>query len=403
MPDQALSDIKVLDFTHYIAGPYCTKLLADYGADVIKIERPDVGDATRRMGPFPGDVPHPEKSGLFLHLNTNKRSLTLDLKTEAARKIAIDLAGEADIVVESFRPGTMVNFGLDYDSLASIDSKLVMTSVSNFGQTGPYRDYKGSEIIFYGMGGEMHSTGLEDREPIKLGGTVGLYQAGAIAAVATMGALFGANSCDTGQHVDISIMETQVSSQDRRAAALVGYQYTGEVAPRLPLTRGGYPLGIYPCRDGYFDWFGGFIYFPRVVKMLGEPEFLKDPKWNAPTAQSDPKLVEEFNAYFLGWCLEHTKKELWEIAQAAGVISAPLNTMEDVLADPVFSERGAFARLEHQEAGEVLLPGRPFIMDETPWELRRTAPQLGQHNGEILATLGYSREEVIRLRQQGII
>ena len=401
MPDQALSDIMVLDFTQHIAGPYCTKLLADYGADVVKVERPDTGDAARQLGPFPGDQPHGEKSGLFLHLNTNKRSITLDLKTEAGRKIAKQLAREANIVVESFRPGTMASFGLDYGTLANINSNLVMTSISNFGQTGPYRDYKGSEIIFYGMGGEMYSTGLEDREPVKLGGTVGLYQAGAMAAVATMGALFA--SSDSGQHVDVSIMETQLGSQDRRTAALVGFQYTGETTRRRPLATAGYPFGIYPCQDGYFEWFGGLVYFPRVVSMLGEPEFLKDPKWYTQQAQTDPELVDEFNAYFLGWCLEHTKNELWEIAQAARVISAPVNNMEDVLNDPTFAERGAFASMDHPEAGEVQLPGRPFIMGETPWELRRLAPLLGQHNQEVLSRLGYSQDEVAKLKQQGAI
>jgi len=403
MADQALSDIKVLDFSHFIAGPYCTKLLADYGAEVIKVERPDTGDGARRLGPFPGDEPNGEKSGIFLHLNTNKRGVTLNLKTAAAREIAFQLVKDSDIVVESFRPGTMAALGLDYATLKEINPRLVMTSVSNFGQTGPYRDYKGSEIIFYGMGGEMYSTGLEDREPVKLGGTVGLYQAGTIAAVATMGALFGAREDDVGQQVDVSIFETQISSQDRRTSALVGYQYTGEISPRLPLATSGYPFGIYPCQDGYFEWFGGLVYFPRVVTMLGNPEFLKDPRWHTPEAQTDPELVEEFNAYFLGWCLEHTKMELWELGQSNRVISAPVNTVEDVLNDPEFNKRGAFALMNHPEAGEVRIPGRPFIMGETPWDLRRPAPTLGQHNEEVLTGLGYSREDVVRLRQQGVI
>ena len=222
MSEQALSDIKVLDFAHHIAGPYCTKLLADYGADVIKVERPGSGDVSRRLGPFLGNIPHPEKSGLFLHLNTSKRSITLNLKTEAGRKIAHELVADVDIVVESFRPGTMSSFGLGYDDLKAINPALVMTSVSNFGQTGPYKAYRGSEIIFYGMGGEMGSTGLEDREPVKLGGTVGLYQTGSMAAVATMGALFAARYQDIGQHVDVSIMETQLSTQDRRTSSLAG-------------------------------------------------------------------------------------------------------------------------------------------------------------------------------------
>ena len=403
MADQALSDIKVLDFSHFIAGPYCTKLLADYGAEVIKVERPDTGDGARRLGPFPGDEPNGEKSGLFLHLNTNKRSITLNLKTAAAREIVLQLVKDSDIVVESFRPGTMDSFGLAYTTLKALNPRLVMTSVSNFGQTGPYRNYKGSEIIFYGMGGEMCATGFDDREPIKLGGTVGLYQAGTIAAVATMGALFGAKGDDIGQLVDVSIFETQISSQDRRTSSLVGYQYTGKISPRLPLATAGYPLGIYPCQDGYFEWFGGLVYFPRVVAMLGNPEFLQEPRWYTPQAQSDPEMVDEFNGYFLGWCLEHTKKELWEIGQSNRVISAPVNTVEDVLNDPEFTKRGAFALMNHPEAGEVRIPGRPFIMGETPWDLRRPAPTLGQHNEEVLTGLGYSREDVVRLRQQGVI
>lgn len=403
MSEQALSDVKVLDFTHHIAGPYCTKLLASYGADVIKVERPGVGDVSRRLGPFPGDVPHVEKSGLFLHLNTDKRSITLNLKTEAARKLVHELVANVDIVVESFRPGTMSRFGLGYDDLKAVNPALVMTSVSNFGQTGPYRDYQGSEIIFYGMGGEMGSTGLEDREPVKLGGTVGLYQAGAMAAVATMGALFAARYQDIGQHVDVSIMETQLGTQDRRTSSLVGYQYTGENNPRVPLSTAGYPIGIYPCQDGYFDLLGGLVYFSRVVRMLGEPDFLQDPKWYTPTAQTDPDLKEEFEAYFLAWCMEHTRKEIWEIGQAVSVLCAPVNTVEDVINDPVLAERGSFSQLSHPEVGEVRITGRPFIMTETPWQIRRPSPLLGEHNEEVLASLGYGKTDVSRLGSEGVI
>ena len=403
MSEQALSDVKVLDFTHHIAGPYCTKLLATYGADVIKVERPGVGDVSRGLGPFPGDMPHVERSGLFLHLNTGKRSVTLNLKTAEARKLVHELVASVDIVVESFRPGTMSRFGLGYYDLKAINPALVMTSVSNFGQTGPYRDYQGSEIIFYGMGGEMGSTGLEDREPVKLGGTVGLYQAGAMAAVATMGALFAARYQEIGQHVDVSIMETQLGTQDRRTSSLVGYQYTGENNPRVPLSTAGYPIGIYPCQDGYFDLLGGLVYFSRVVRMLGEPDFLKDPKWYTPTAQTDPDLKEEFEAYFLAWCMEHTRNEIWEIGQAASVLCAPVNTVEDVINDPVLAERGSFDQLRHPEVGDVKITGRPFIMTETPWQIRRPPPLLGEHNEEVLGELGYSKADVARLKSEGVI
>ena len=175
MPEGALTGLKVLDFTHYVAGPYCTKLLADYGADVIKVERPPDGDGSRRMGPYPGDEPHPEKSAQFLHLNTNKRGIAVDLKQSVAAGIVDRLTSWADIVVENYRPGVADRLGIGYERLSSINPAIIYTSISNFGQTGPYRDYRGSEIVFYGMGGEMHSTGLSDREPLKLGGNVGLY------------------------------------------------------------------------------------------------------------------------------------------------------------------------------------------------------------------------------------
>ncbi|MDY6844318.1 MAG: CoA transferase, partial [Thermodesulfobacteriota bacterium] len=160
MTEQALSDVKVLDLAWHIAGPYCTKLLADYGADVIKVERPGEGDLSRKMGPFFKDDPHPEKSGLFLFLNTNKKSITLNLKSEWGKKVIKELVKEVDIVVESFRPGVMARLGFDYETLEEINPKLVMTSLSSFGQTGPYRNFAASDLVIYGMGGSMNTCGL---------------------------------------------------------------------------------------------------------------------------------------------------------------------------------------------------------------------------------------------------
>ena len=402
MAESALSDVKVLDFTHYVAGPYCTKLLADYGAEVLKIERPHSGDGARRLGPFPDDVPHPEKSGTFLHLNTNKRGMTLDLKTEAARNIVLDLVRDVDIVVESFRPGAMSRFGLDYHALKSVNPALVMTSISNFGQTGPYRDYKGSEIILYGMGGDMYSTGLEDREPIKLGGNVGLYQAGAIAAVATMGGLFASRFQDIGQHIDVSIMETHLGSIDRRMSNLLGHQYTGEIAPRGPLGAS-ITSKAFPCQDGYLEATIGRGYINRVVGLLRGDGYFEDPKWDSADTYTQPELQAEAEDYFLEWALERTKLEAWQTTQEARVLSAPLNTMGDLSNDPNLNQRGAFAHIDHPVAGQLKYPGRPFILNESPWSVRHPAPLLGQHTDEVLERLDYSRAEIARLRQQGVI
>ena len=403
MPGGALSHIRVLDFTTHVAGPYCTKLLADYGADVIKVERPGTGDASRSLGPFPGDIPHPEKSGLFLHLNTNKRSITLDLKSRAGQKIAKELAADVDLVVENFRPGVMDRLGLGFEELQKANSQLVMTSISNFGQTGPYQAYKSSDIMVYSMGGEMHSTGLENREPVKLGANVVLYQAGSVAAVGSAGALFLSQGDGPGQRVDVSIMETQTGSVDRRMSALVGYQYTGELSVRVPFGAAGYPIGVFPCEDGYLEVTGGLIYFPRVVSMLGDPPELLEPRWYTPESQANPELKDEFETQFLSWTLQRSKAEAWRAAQNSGVLSGPLNTMGDVANDPHFIGRGAFAQIDHPLAGSLTYPGRPFIMAESPWEIRRPAPLMGQHNGEILQELGYRPSDQVCLRTQGVI
>ena len=403
----ALSNIEVLDFTHYIAGPYCTKLLADYGADVIKVERPGAGDGARKLGPFPKDEPHPEKSGTFLHLNTNKRSVTLDLKTAQGRDIARDLASKADAVVESFRPGTMDRLGLGYETLSEINPALTFTSISDFGQTGPYRDWRGSEIIFYGMGGELYSTGVAEKEPLKLGGTVGLYQAGVMAAFATLGAIMAAKSEGIGQHVDISLMEVQAGSIDRRMSMLLAYQYNGEITRRTPLGEasgsGGYPAGVYPCEDGFFQITGGGKYFERVRDTLGTPEELAGDEWLTPEAQADEELEGLFEAFFYPWLLDRTKQEAWTQAQASRVLCGPLNTMADYLRDEVFRKRGAFAEVDHPVAGTLTYPGRPFMMEATPWSIRRPAPLLGQHTEEVLTELGMSDAEVESLRRDGVI
>lgn len=429
MPEGPLAGLKVLDFTHYIAGPYCTKLLADYGADTVKVE-PPAGDGARRLGPFPNDEPHPEKSALFLHLNTNKRSIVINLKHAAAASIIARLAAWADIIVENYRPGVADRLGIGYPQLNTINPALIYTSISNFGQTGPYRDYRASEIVLYAMGGEMHSTGIADREPLKLGGNVGLYQAGAVAAVATMGAAlagaFAPKTTDSaapdsprpdtavsdsnpqppvGQRLDISILETQLGSVDRRQSALLAYQYTGEISHR-PASggSGGYPNAVYPCADGYLQINGSRMYFPRAVAMLGNPPELARPRWQDPAAQGDPAMQDEFESqHFLPWILQRTRAEAWQAAQEHRVLSGPINNMADLDADPSFNQRGVFATADHPAVGPLRYPGRPFIMHASPWQLRHTAPLLGQHTRPILNELGYSPSEISALAAAGVI
>jgi len=406
MADKALSDMRVLDLTQYIPGPYCTKLLADFGADVIKVEKPHRGDIARQVGPFPDDKPHVEKSGLFLYLNTNKRGLTLDLNSAEGLQIFRELVKKwADVVVESFRPGVMAGFGLDYEALVKVKSPLVMTSISNFGQTGPYRDYEASELIIYGMGGAMLMTGQPGRYPLKLGGTVTLLQGGSVAAVATLAAFFSLRYQQVGQYVDISLFETAAGSIDRRTSNLVNYQYTGRIAPRQSISGLGFPYGIYPCADGFLDIASPVRSFSQLAYAMGMPDLAQDPRFSTPEAQTNPERKEEFErTLFLPWLLKRTRREAFEACQKYGVFCGMCNSTEDVAKDHHLNSRGFFMEVDHPEAGPIRYPGAPFKMGETPWQIRRPAPLLGQDNEEILVgILDYSKKDLLRLEQDGVI
>ncbi|MDO8750809.1 MAG: CoA transferase [Dehalococcoidia bacterium] len=403
MAGQALSDMRVIDLTRYIAGPVCTKFLADYGADVIKIERPGVGDGARNMGPFYHDEPHPEKSGLFLYLNNNKRGITLNLKSKLGKEIFRELVKKADVVVENFKPGVMERLGLGYEELEKLNPSLVMTSISNFGQTGPYSDYKLTELITLGMGGPMHSTGVAEREPLKYAEHISIYHSGVVSAMSTMVAFYGSRYGGVGQRIDISIMETQAGSVHHRAYGLTTYRYNGRSTPRGGILGARYPQGVYPCADGYIVISATGARLSRAVEMLGNPPELMDPKWYTREAPQDPELEEEFDGILLGWCMEHTKQEIFELGQKAGVIVAPMNTIDEAFKDPQFNDRGIFTEVEHPVMGKVQFPGRPFIMPETPWAMRRPAPLLGQHNSEVYSELGYTKEDMVMLRETGVI
>ncbi len=401
MVDQPLSDVRVLDLTWHIAGPYCTKLFADYGADVIKIERPGGGDPARGMGPFFGGDPHHEKSGLFLHLNTNKRSLTLGLKSETGKQIVKQLVKGADIVVENFSPRVMPGLGLDYGTLAAINPKLVMTSISNFGQTGPYRDFKASEPIIYGMGGAMCTTGLQDCEPVKKGGNLMQYSGGNQAAVATMIALYGVGTRGTGDHIDISLMEVQMGSIERRMSELLAYQYNNELTPRFDVAGlMQFPFGIFPCKDGYVDVAGGFMFIDRFESVLGVPLVERYGGIN----HFDLERREEFfSTLWYPWLMERTRKEVVEACQEGHVLCAPLNTSEDLLNEDHLKERGFWTEIDHPVVGKLTYTGRLARSEELPWVARRPAPLLGQHNEEILSELGYEKQDMVKLREMGVI
>jgi crotonobetainyl-CoA:carnitine CoA-transferase CaiB-like acyl-CoA transferase len=401
MPVQALDNITVLDLTHHIVGPYATKLLADFGADVIKVERPE-GDIARRLGPFKGDEPHIEKSGLFFFLNTNKRSVVLDFRSPQAKSALEALARRADIVVENFAPGTLERFGMGWDFFHAVKPELSLVSISNFGQSGPYRDYRGSELVLYGFAGEMYSMGLTEREPVKMAGTAALFESGAASAAALMGTLFGSKRHAIGQHVDISIAETHAGGVDRRHATAIAYQFSGRKTVRAATVGGGMPQGIYPCADGYVDFTNAGLRYDRVLDMLNYADWLNDPRFNDPAQRMDPYVIEEWNANFLAWCLERTKREVWAEARRAKVLCGPLFTVEDMYNDNHFRDRGFWASTEHPDLGTVEFPGRPFMMQKGGWQMRRPAPRLGEHTIEVLKEAGFSAPDIAAITAEGV-
>ncbi|MFO7963236.1 MAG: CoA transferase [Desulfobacterales bacterium] len=396
---QALDDIRVLDLTWHIAGPYCTKLLADFGAEVIKIEKPGDGDPARRMGPFPNDVFDPEKSGMFLNLNTNKKSITLDLKSFRGRKIFLELVKKVDVLVESFSPKVMPGLGLDYETLEKVNPALVMVSISNFGQSGPYRDFRASDLIMEGMAHSLLICGLPDREPQKLAPYAMQYQTGNAAATAAMAGVFAGRRQGVGQHIDVNIMEVNLNSIDRRIIQLLAHSYTGEVAGR----EGEPAFGILPFRavwtcDGYVEVGVTPTYWPAFAEMLGQPDLME----RFPNI-FDMERQGEFEATYLPWFLERTKQEAMETAQKQGVFVVKVNTARDVMEDSHFNERNFFVEGDHPAAGRLKYPGPPFRPEKTPWKLKTTAPLLGQHNEEIYGAIGYNRKDLLRLAAAGTI
>ncbi len=398
MADQALEGLKVIELGRYVAGPYCGKVLADYGADVIKVEMPGRGDPARDLGPFPDDIAHPEKSGLFLYLNTNKRGVTLNIESETGRRMLLDLLRDADVLIESFPPGFLPALGLGYTELEKVNPALIVTSISNFGQSGPYRDYQASELTLYAMGGMMYITGAEDREPLKHGLSQAQYGAGENAAIATLAALQSQRATGVGQQVDISLMETVASLLVVQTAM---YSYIGAIA-RRQRNLGRALQNVTPCADGYVaPVLGAGADWAKLAELSGIPDF-RDPKFS--TAQGRAQHADEVDALIMQWFAEHTKEYLFHTAQAAGFAFGLVQDAAEIAACPQLDARGYFVTVDHPVAGRLRYPGTAFRLSETPMAPPKPAPLLGQHNEAVFGSkLGFSRRELVQLRQAGVV
>jgi crotonobetainyl-CoA:carnitine CoA-transferase CaiB-like acyl-CoA transferase len=399
----ALEGIKVLDLTQYIAGPFCTKMMSDFGADVIKVEKPGTGDMARRYGPFPGDIPHPEKSGMFLYLNTNKRGITLNLKSRTGVEMFKELVKQADVLVESFSPRVMPSLGLDYETLSGINPGLVMTSISSFGQTGAYRDWKATELTMFALSGKMHSLGDPDREPLKYALNAFQYFTGQAGSLATTAAMMRAKKEGFGEYIEISILETMAGDVDN---IVIRYDYSGDRGRRTTAKNYiMYPFGGFPCKDGFVCIQGlgrGEEWLPRLFTMIGMPELKDDPRFS--TAESRAQHTDEFYALLYSWLIDHTKQEVFDASAAVRYPMAPVYTTEELVKNEHYNERGFFPSMEHPAAGALTYPGAPYKLSEAGFELRKPAPLLGQHNGEVYRELmGYTEKDLCLLRRNSII
>ncbi|MBA3030933.1 MAG: CoA transferase [Desulfobacteraceae bacterium] len=404
MTKKALEGIKIIEVGHFISGPYCTKLMADLGAEVIKIEDPVAGvDEARIHGPFPGDVPHPEKSGLFLWLNANKKGITLNLGSTQGREVLERLLKEADILVRNAPPGKSCAWDMtpDFETLKQINPKLIVTSISPFGQSGPYRDYKAYELNVSAASGVSVASGDPEREPLVLPFFQTYYQAGAAAAGATLTAWLALENTDCGQHIEIS--EVEVSANNLVGQHLTTFIYRGLTGIRRGHHGGyfNYPCTCLPCKDGFVCLVAPQVaQWKRFIELMGTPEWSKQPRYRDRREMAET-YPDEVDALLIAWLEKYTKEEIFAMCMERKVPFSPVRTIEEVAIDPQLRARGFWTELDHSEVGRLRYPGSGYELSKTPAALEHPAPILGEHNREILVDrLGYTKEQVENISKE---
>lgn len=394
--NQALTGIKVLDLSRILTGPFCTMLLADMGAEVIKVEAPGVGDDTRQWGPpFVGT-----ESTYFLSVNRNKQSLTLNLKHPEAREVFFRLVREADILVENFRPGTMEKLGLGYPKLAELNPRLIYAAISGFGLTGPYRDKPGYDVLAQAMGGLMSVTGEPGREPVKAGMSLADIGAGMYATIGILAALQHRNVTGKGQMLETSLLETIISWQTYVATA---FWATGKVPGRSGSAHPSIaPYQALRAKDqAFIVAVGNDALWQKFCTALGAPELLQDSRF---TTNKDRVINRDVLIPLLEERLAADTAVNWsEKFEAVGVPAGPIYDIGQVWADPQVVAREMAVDVPHPTLGSVKVPGVPIKFSETPGVVKTAPPLLGQHTDVLLERLGYTAEQIRAMRDGGAI
>lgn len=393
---QGLDGVKVLELGHIVSAAYATKLMADLGADVIKVEEPG-GDLARQRGPFPGGIVDPEKSGLFLSLNTNKRGVTVDLRRE--REKLLDLVAWADILVHNYPPTRMAELKIDYEAFRALNPSLVMCSITPFGLTGPHKEYKAYEItLAHGGGWAWLSPGASDHPelpPLKAFGHHADFQGALAAATATLAAYYRASCTGEGEHIDLSIQSYIASFLEQN---FIYYSYLGKIASRLG-KRMLYPWEIFPCQDGLiFLAVGEPDQWQRFLDLMGNPEWGGWEIFKDLTSRS--KNQDVLRMYLADWVKEWRMMDLFHTAQGRRLCFAPVLTMADMAEQEQLRARRFFVEVTHPQAGTLTHLGAPYQLHEPWWKIRRPAPLLGEHNEEVKTSLGQVKAGSNRLSTQ---
>jgi crotonobetainyl-CoA:carnitine CoA-transferase CaiB-like acyl-CoA transferase len=410
-----LDSIRVLDLTDH-KGYLCGRMLGDLGADVIKIEKPG-GDPGRRTGPFYQDTPHPEKSLYWYAYNANKRSITLDIESRDGIVLFKKLISTADAIIESFTPGYMDRIGLGYEALCEVNSRVVLTSISPFGQVGPYSHFECSDIVLMAMGGYMFTCGEPDRPPVRIGFPQAYLFAGAEAAAGTLMALYHCQGTGEGQHVDISVQHSVTGTSSSVVTAF--WYLQGMILPRAGQYRVGFGPGmrqrqLWPCKDGFisFQIYGGIVGAKsnRILTQWMDSEgyadnFLKEIDWeNLSMEDTSQEMMDRIESSIAKFFLIHTKAELEEEALIRDIMLYPVNTIGDLLRNPQLRARKFWAEVEHPELNcSITYPGGWARCSDYDIKIKR-APLIGEHNVEIYQReLGLSEVELLALRGAGTI
>lgn len=390
-----LTGVRVLDLTRVLAGPYCGMLLADMGAEVIKVEVPKKGDDSRSFGPFVNG-----ESAYYMNLNRNKKGITLNLKSEKGKEIFLELVKKADIILENFRPGTMEKLGLGYEELKAVNPGIIYGCVSGFGHTGPYKNRAGYDIIGQAVGGLMSTTGWPGGEATRTGTAMADILAGLSVTIGVLGALNYKFKTGIGQKVDVALVDSVVSSMEIITQI---YLTSGKIPERIGNRyESVYPYDSFKALDGSLViGCGNDKLFSLLVGVMEAPELLEDERFisNAKRVENNMYLkpiIEE-------WLKDKKVDETVERLLAKGIPAAPINTIDKVVNDPHILSREMFVEVEHPKAGKMKLTGNHLKFSETPTKIKTPAPLLGEHLNEVLGNiLGYTQEEIERLADENL-